>query len=746
MNLSVPLATRPMWKLALLAAPALLLAACGGGAGPGPSTASSAPPPAPLPPPGTNYDTAEYRRTLAATKANVLPAWQAGASGAGITIGIVDSGLSDTLGEFTGRIAGQSRDVTGQGRTFADTSGHGTAVAGVAAAARNGSGIVGLAPGATIAMMRADSGDCADGCRYTDAAIAAGVNAAVSAGAKVVNISLGGSSGSTALRNAFASAAASGAVIVVSAGNDSTPDVDPLPAAALAAGSASNVIIVGSSDTSGTISAFSNRAGVSQSNYLLALGEEVRSFDDKGAAYLYSGTSFSAPAVSAAAALLAQAFPNLSASRIVDLLLSSADDGGAPGTDSVYGRGLLNIGRAMAPFGQTSLAGTAVPVSLVPSGSLGAAFGNGLSTGRGLAHVPVTDRYDRLYSISLARTLRPASPRRLSARLASASLLSAGTQTQGGPVSFGLWLSATDRGDRQGTDPFRNEDRSVANLGFAQRGVDARAASRNPLRETRLRLAAPQGLSFVAATGRLASESLPGAVRGGFVTQDGLSPDDGTGVNGRQMVMAEQRSGPLALALAASQRSQDLPDSVGLSNSATQTRLTLATTLSQGPWRLSLKATDSDEDGALMGTRLAPSFGLMGGHSRALGFALGYDGRGYAVRLAGTQGWVRPRLASVGLFVPAGRLQVQSWSVSGERRAGPGLLSLRLAGPMAVTSGRFQLANGTRLAASATRRETAAELGYQWRALSLAAFHRRNAGNLPGLVDSGAALSLQTDF
>ena len=744
--LSAPPGALRSLRLALIAAPAMLLAACGGAGGPGPSSVSSGTPPAPAPTPTVNYDTAEYRRSSAAVDSGVLPAWQAGVSGAGVTIGFIDSGLTDALGEFTGRISALSRDVTGQGRSLADSSGHGTAVAGVAAAARNESGIVGLAPGVTIAMMRADNGDCANGCRYTDSALAAGMDAAVAAGAKVVNISLGGSSANTALRSAFARAAAAGTVIVISAGNDGNREVDPLPAAALAAGSGANVIIVGSASPSGTISSFSNRAGSSQSNYILALGEDVRSFDNEGTAYLYSGTSFAAPSVTAAVALLAQAFPNLSASRLVELVLSSADDAGDIGTDSIYGRGLLNIGRAMAPSGATSLAGTSIPVLLTPSGSLGSAFGNGLATSSGLSGIPITDRFDRLYTVSLGQSLRPASPSRLVGRLASAGLQSASTELHGGPVSVSLLLRATDQVDQAGVDHFRNDDHSVAHLGFAQRGVDARAGSRNPLSETRLRVQATGGLGFVAATGRLAAESLPGAVAGGFVADDGLSPDEGTGVNGRQLLMAEHRQGAFAFALAASQRRYSLPRSNGLSHDAMQSRVTLAAAYARGPWRLALHAADLQDDGALLGTRLSESFGLLGGRTRSLGLAAGYERGGYALRLAGSQGWVDPRFAEAGLLAASDKLRVQSWSLTGEAPAGPGRLSLRVAGPMAVSGGRFLLANGTPVAVAATARETATELGYAVGSLSLAAFHRQNAGNLPGLADTGAAFTFRTDF
>ena len=71
-----------------------------------------------------------------------------------------------------------------------------------------------------------------------------------------------------------------------------------------------------------------------------------------------------APQVAGAVALLAQAFHNLSGAQIVNLLLSSARDAGDAGTDPVYGRGILDIGRAFAPQGSTALAGTSVAVPL----------------------------------------------------------------------------------------------------------------------------------------------------------------------------------------------------------------------------------------------------------------------------------------------------------------------------------------------------------------------------------------------
>src|SRR5437763_3667558 len=100
----------------------------------------------------------------------------------------------------------------------------------------------------------------------------------------------------------------------------------------------------------------------------MALGYKDRAPDETGAQFLWSGTSFSAPTISGAVALMAQAFPNLTGKQIVDILFSSADDLGAAGVDSIYGHGALDIARAFQPQGQTSLAASPTPVSLTSNG------------------------------------------------------------------------------------------------------------------------------------------------------------------------------------------------------------------------------------------------------------------------------------------------------------------------------------------------------------------------------------------
>ena len=83
----------------------------------------------------------------------------------------------------------------------------------------------------------------------------------------------------------------------------------------------------------------------------MALGVDVDMTGRDGSVVTYSGTSFSTPAISGAAALIAQAKPNLTGAQIVSLLLNNAYDAGPPGRDEMYGNGMLDIGRAFAALG-----------------------------------------------------------------------------------------------------------------------------------------------------------------------------------------------------------------------------------------------------------------------------------------------------------------------------------------------------------------------------------------------------------
>ncbi len=289
----------------------------------------------------------------------------------------------------------------------------------VAAGGRNGVNTMGVAFNATIVNMRADDpGSCASGeCSFWDTDIAAGIDAARLAGVRVINMSLGGSAPGPTLMAAIGRAVNAGIIIVISAGNDGAlpQGVNPDPFALTPAQSYPGMVIIAGSvgvgnGVGGTninqISTFSNRAGAGAQYYLMALGYRDRAPDETGTEWLWSGTSFSAPTITGAVALLAQAFPNLTGSQITNILFQSADDLGASGTDLIYGHGRLNIARAFQPIGPTSLAGSQTVVSTFSNGDMPSVAGDALK--REPLGAIILDGYDRAFVLNLAATLRQA--------------------------------------------------------------------------------------------------------------------------------------------------------------------------------------------------------------------------------------------------------------------------------------------------------------------------------------------------
>lgn len=111
-------------------------------------------------------------------------------------------------------------------------------------------------------------------------------------------------------------------------------------------------IVVGAVDNNNIITSWSNKAGVTKNNYIVAPGENIISTSINDQMVMASGTSFAAPAVSGAVALMYQKYPHLTGSEISNILFSTATDLGAEGIDSVYGHGLLNLERAFSPIGE----------------------------------------------------------------------------------------------------------------------------------------------------------------------------------------------------------------------------------------------------------------------------------------------------------------------------------------------------------------------------------------------------------
>lgn len=407
---------RMVVRTRLLALPialaAVMASGCGGGGGgSGPGQPISTPPPTPsptpTPTPTPSFNDSEYQASNSAVLANALPAHQAGASGSGVKVAVIDTGINPNLPEFIGRIDPASQDVAAN-RGIVDHQGHGSLVSGVIAANRDGSYMEGVAFGATILSLNVyDPAGCKpnNDC-FLDASLPGAIDLARINGARIINMSFGDEEGMTEdIYPAIRRAVDAGILIVMSAGNAGIADPNSFAVRNINQDGASGLfIIAGAIDANRSISSFSNRAGSGPgaASYLTALGRGNATVNQFGAHVNVNGTSFSAPTIAGAAALLAGAFPNLTGAQIVSLLLSTADDAGAVGTDAIYGRGILNIGRAFQPQGTATLAGSASAISMTSNGMSSGPIGDARSSG---ASAIILDGYSRAFALDLAQTM-----------------------------------------------------------------------------------------------------------------------------------------------------------------------------------------------------------------------------------------------------------------------------------------------------------------------------------------------------
>lgn len=402
----------------------LSLAACGGGGGggggsggsPGPVTTPgpSVPPSQPANPPSSQETAAN--RGISQIRAD--SAYAAGAAGAGVKVAVIDSGISLNHPEFAGRIDRQNSIdiVTGSRSTLEDRSGHGSHVAGIIAANVDGNGMRGVAPQATLLAIRTDLRDssiCATpGCGYFDSDVAAALDYARAQRADIVNLSIGKDTAlSPAYRTALERVIASGALVVVAAGNQSADQ--PLSPGRLA--DASNIrggmLVAGAVDGNNGAYRQNNKAGNVAEYFLVAPGVDIFSTYRDGGYQRLTGTSMAAPHVAGAAAVVKGAFPSLSMQQVGQILLATADDLGPSGVDQTFGRGLVNLQRALQPVGRQQvaidddIAGRRVSVDSSRL-TLGPAFGDALSGVNALSQAMVLDAFDRPYVSDFGKLVR----------------------------------------------------------------------------------------------------------------------------------------------------------------------------------------------------------------------------------------------------------------------------------------------------------------------------------------------------
>ncbi|KAB7648765.1 S8 family peptidase [Polymorphobacter fuscus] len=727
----------------------LALGGCGGGGGNGGIVSTPAPvaPPAAVAPPvltpnPANFDTAEYRRSNAVVSSQAIAAYRAGASGAGVTVAVIDTGVAIANSEFAGRISPASRDLAGD-RGYGDEDGHGTEVSAIILAARDGANIHGLAWGATLLALRADTpGSCttAEGCNFASATLATGFDVAASARARVVNLSLGGGSALQSVSFAAARASAAGAVIVLSAGNEASAEIDPF-AASVQRAAPGAVIVAGAIDENRAIADFSNRAGAAASYYLTALGTRVRSFDQTGTAYVYTGTSEAAPIVSGAVALLAQAYPQLSPAQIVEILLSTADDLGAPGTDPVYGRGALNLARAFAPIGTLSVGRVAVPLS-ADAGLLGSPLGDAGQVGMALRQVAAHDSYGRGYSVDLAANLRQQAPGRLANALLGSDLRTgAGVY---GNAEVAVMTRAVD---------------GAAWRGDVATGVEWRDRPRGSFLGGQTRVQLAPGRTLVLGYGQSAGAMLDDATgTAGLVAPLVAWRASETGLVAQPLAggAAAQRLGDWTLAMAFGAMAMRGVSGGGGDAPATASRAILRADHALGAGQFGLAMEILAEQGALLGSQLPAAYGVRGATTTSAVATLSLPLADWAVRAEARLGLTRADLTGQGLWQGGGRLVGTAGSLTLSRA---GVLdrrdtaSLTIAQPLRA-SGTALLATGAdpvALRLGPSGREIAVEAGYgrgfDGGGFSLGSFWRHQPGNIAGAAaDFGGAARVHLRF
>jgi len=269
------------------------------------------------------------------TKIEAPAAWDITTGSDSVTIAIVDTGVDLLHPDLNGKLVSGWDFVNGDNDPQ-DDHGHGTHVAGIAAAeTNNDTGVAGLSWGAKIMPVKvmdgSGEGESED--------IANGIILAANNGADIINLSLRMSAPSSVLEEAAEYAHNLGRVIVASTGNNNSAVSYPARYP--------EVIAVAATDSSDQRASFSNYGPEVD---VAAPGVDIRStyWWWGGSTYEWvSGTSQASPHVAGLAALIWSVNPDLSNTQVESIIKQTADDLGATGRDNYYGFGRINARRAL---------------------------------------------------------------------------------------------------------------------------------------------------------------------------------------------------------------------------------------------------------------------------------------------------------------------------------------------------------------------------------------------------------------
>lgn len=291
-----------------------------------------------------------YGSSWALPKIQAPTAWDS-TNGNGVTIAILDTGLDAVHPDLVANVV-PGWNVYDDNSNTADVNGHGTWVAGVAAmVANNAKGSAGVAWGAEIMPIR-----IADANAYAYwSTVAQGIYWAADNGAKVVNISYNGVSGSSTVQSAAQYLRGKGGVVIVAAGNSGGLEN-------IAAND--SLLTVAATDQNDVRASFSSYGAYVD---LSAPGVSLYTTTVGGGFANASGTSFSSPVVAATAALMLSANAKLAPADVDRILKATARDLGTAGYDQYYGSGRVNAASAVQSAKQTVAADTQAPTVSIAS-------------------------------------------------------------------------------------------------------------------------------------------------------------------------------------------------------------------------------------------------------------------------------------------------------------------------------------------------------------------------------------------
>ncbi|RXJ01641.1 peptidase S8 [Anaerobacillus alkaliphilus] len=256
-------------------------------------------------------------------RATTVHSW--GNYGSGVRVAVLDTGIASHTDL---RISGGASFISSE-PSYQDYNGHGTHVAGTIAALNNSYGVIGVAPSVNLyavkVLDRNGSGSLSG--------IAKGIEWAVNNNMDIVNMSLGGSSGSTALQQAADNAYNRGVLLIAAAGNTGSNGIQ-FPARY------NSVIAVGAVNSSNQRASFSTYGSQLE---LMAPGVNVQSTYLNNTYSSLNGTSMAAPHVAAVAALVKSEYPWASNVQIRQRLRDTATN---LGSSTYFGYGLVDALRA----------------------------------------------------------------------------------------------------------------------------------------------------------------------------------------------------------------------------------------------------------------------------------------------------------------------------------------------------------------------------------------------------------------